>query len=84
MGRRYRRSPGQIQSNLRMVLSGWGLVGTGGAEIDWDVAANIGYQFNDTVSAVAGYRALGVNYRNDGFVFDTVQQGPILGLTVKF
>jgi hypothetical protein len=65
-------------------VSGWGLVGTGGANVDWDVAANIGYQFNDTISAVAGYRALGVNYRDDGFVFDTVQQGPILGLTVKF
>lgn len=65
-------------------ISGWGLVGTGGANIDWDVAANIGYQFNDTISAVAGYRAVGVNYRNDGFVFDTVQQGPILGMTVKF
>jgi len=65
-------------------VSGWGLVGTGGANIDWDVAANIGYQFNDTISAVAGYRALGVNYRSDGFVFDTVQQGPILGMTVKF
>jgi hypothetical protein len=65
-------------------VSGWGFVGTGGANIDWDVAANIGYQFNDTFSAVAGYRALGVNYRNDGFIFDTVQQGPILGVTVKF
>jgi opacity protein-like surface antigen len=65
-------------------ISGWGLVGTGGANVDWDVAANIGYQFNDTISAVAGYRALGVNYRDDGFVFDTVQQGPILGVTVKF
>lgn len=65
-------------------VSGWGLVGTGGADIDWDVAANIGYQINDTFSAVAGYRALGVDYRKDGFVFDTVQQGPILGLTVKF
>jgi hypothetical protein len=65
-------------------VSGWGFVGTGGANIDWDVAANIGYQFNDTFSAIAGYRALGVNYRSDGFVFDTVQQGPILGMTVKF
>ena len=65
-------------------VSGWGLVGTGGADIDWDVAASIGYQFNDTISAVAGYRALGVDYRSDGFVFDTVQQGPILGMTLKF
>ena len=40
------------------------------------VAAAIGYRFSDTVSAVAGYRALGVDYSNDGFLFDVVQQGP--------
>ncbi|WEX77480.1 hypothetical protein PYH37_002278 [Sinorhizobium numidicum] len=65
-------------------LTGWGLVGAGGADLDWDVAAAIGYRFSDTVSAVAGYRALGVDYSNDGFVFDVVQQGPILGLVVRF
>lgn len=65
-------------------LTGWGLVGAGGADLDWDVAAAIGYNFNDTVSALAGYRALGVDYSNDGFVFDVVQQGPMLGLKVKF
>ncbi|WP_457588653.1 hypothetical protein [Ensifer canadensis] len=65
-------------------VTGWGLVGGGGADIDWDVAATVGYKFNDTFSAVAGYRALGVDYSNDGFVFDVVQQGPILGLVVKF
>jgi hypothetical protein len=65
-------------------LSAWGFVGAGGADIDWDVAAGVGYQFNDTISAIAGYRAMGVDYRQDGFVFDTVQQGPILGLTVRF
>lgn len=65
-------------------LTGWGLVGAGAADLDWDVAAVVGYRFNDTVSAVAGYRALGVDYSNDGFVFDVVQQGPILGLTVRF
>lgn len=65
-------------------LTGWGLIGAGGADLDWDVAAAIGYNFNDTVSALAGYRALGVDYSNDGFVFDVVQQGPMLGLKVKF
>ncbi|TCN33348.1 hypothetical protein [Sinorhizobium americanum] len=65
-------------------LTGWGLVGAGQADLDWDVAAAIGYRFSDTVSAVAGYRALGVDYSNDGFLFDVVQQGPILGLVVKF
>ncbi|ASP69383.1 hypothetical protein [Sinorhizobium meliloti] len=65
-------------------LTGWGLVGAGGADLDWDVAAAIGYRFSDTVSAVAGYRALGVDYSDDGFVFDVVEQGPILGLVVRF
>ena len=65
-------------------LTGWGLVGAGQADLDWDVAAAIGYRFSDTISAVAGYRALGVDYSDDGFVFDVVQQGPILGLVVRF
>ncbi|EPE96292.1 hypothetical protein [Rhizobium grahamii] len=65
-------------------LAGWGIVGGGGADIDWDVAATVGYKFNDSISAVAGYRALGVDYSNDGFVFDAVQQGPILGVVVHF
>jgi hypothetical protein len=68
----------------KVYLTGWGLVGGGGADIDWDVAGGIGYQFNDTVSAVAGYRALGVDYSDDGFVFDVVQQGPILGVVLRF
>ena len=60
------------------------MVGAGGAKVDWDVAAALGYRFNDRVSAVAGYRALGVNYDKDGFVFDVVQQGPIMGLVMRF
>ena len=65
-------------------LTGWGMVGAGGANVDWDVAAALGYRINERFSAVAGYRALGVNYRNDGFVFDVVQQGPIMGLIMRF
>ncbi|MDC7741219.1 DUF481 domain-containing protein [Rhizobium binxianense] len=65
-------------------LTGWGLVGAGGADVDWDVALGLGYKFNDTFSAVAGYRALGVDYDNDGFVFDVVQQGPIVGVAIRF
>ena len=65
-------------------LTGWGLVGGGGADLDWDVGLGLGYKFNDTISAVAGYRALGVDYENDGFVFDVVQQGPIIGVSFHF
>ena len=65
-------------------LTGWGIVGAGGADIDWDVGLGLGYRFSDTISAVAGYRAVGVDYDNDGFIFDTVQQGPILGVSIRF
>lgn len=65
-------------------VTGWGLVGAGGADIDWDVMAGVGYAINETFSATLGYRALGVNYSSDSFVFDAVQQGPIAGLTIRF
>lgn len=65
-------------------LTGWGLVGAGGADVDWDVAAALGYRFNERFSMVAGYRALGVDYSDDGFLFDVVQQGPIFGLVMHF
>lgn len=68
----------------RVYASGWGLIGAGGADIDWDVAAILGYDFNERISAVAGYRALGVDYSNDEFLFDVVQQGPILGMVLRF
>ncbi|MBV7518361.1 hypothetical protein [Ensifer sp. ENS12] len=75
---------GKYSLTPEVYLTGWGLVGGGGADIDWDIALGVGYEFNDRISAIAGYRALGVNYRDDGFVFDAVQQGPILGLALRF
>jgi len=65
-------------------VSGWGVVGAGQAKIDWDVAGTFGYKLRDNLSAVAGYRALGVNYNHDDFVYDVVQKGPILGLVMHF
>ncbi|MCX2721739.1 hypothetical protein [Roseibium salinum] len=75
---------GEYMITPRIFLTGWGFVGAGGADLDWDVAGAVGYAFNDTFSAVAGYRALGVDYSNDGFEFDVVQQGPMLGLKLQF
>src|SRR5262245_24347937 len=65
-------------------MTGWGLIGAGAADIDWDVGGGLGYRFNNTWSAVLGYRAVGVNYTNDNFVFDVVEQGPILGVAIHF
>lgn len=76
--------PRQRNKGTEIYLTGWGLVGGGGADIDWDVALGIGYEINERISAIAGYRALGVDYSNDGFLFDAVQQGPIVGLAINF
>jgi hypothetical protein len=65
-------------------LTGSAMIGAGGADLDWDVLAAVGYKFNDTVCAVAGYRALGVNYSNDGFTYDMIQHGPIIGAVIRF
>ena len=65
-------------------LMGWGLVGAGEDDIDWDVAGGIGYRFNDAISAIAGYRALGVNYEEDGFLSNAAPQGPVRGFVFRF
>lgn len=75
---------GRYDLTDKLYLTSWGLVGGGGARIDWDVAAGIGYAFSDRISAIVGYRALGVDYRDGGYVFDAVQQGPILGVSLRF
>lgn len=65
-------------------VTGWGLVGAGQARLDWDATAAFGYQFKNNFSAVLGYRALGVNYNRNGFIYNVVQQGPIMGLAYRF
>lgn len=65
-------------------LTGWGMVGAGGADIDWDVMAGLGYNWKDSISAVVGYRALGVDYSNGSLTNDTVEHGPIVGVVFRF
>ncbi len=63
-----------------------GDIGGFGAESDltWQAVAGIGYQFSPSVSAVVGYRAMGVDYDKGGFLIDTVSHGPALGLSFTF
>lgn len=44
----------------------------------------VGYAIDQRWSAFAGYRAMKVDYRNGSFIFDALQQGPVLGLTSRF
>lgn len=66
--------------------TGWAMIGGFGVGSDlmWDLMGGAGYDFNDTFSLFAGYRAMSVDYSNDGFVYDVVEKGPVAALVMKF
>jgi hypothetical protein len=67
-------------------VMGWGLVGGFGvsSKFMWDAMAGVGYDFNKNFSMTVGYRGVGDDYRNNGFVYDIVQSGPIVGFYFNF
>jgi hypothetical protein len=67
-------------------LTSWALIGGFGAgsKVSWDVFGGVGYSFNQTTSAVIGYRALGVDYVRGGYVYDVVQKGPMAAFVFRF
>jgi len=54
------------------------------SDFTWGLLGTLGYQFNDWLSARAGYRRLEVDYEDDGFVWDVELSGPIVGATFRF
>lgn len=64
----------------------WGMIGGFGVGSDlmWDVMGGAGYSFNDHFSLFAGYRAVSVDYSDNGFVYDVVEQGPIAAAVFQF
>ncbi|MDQ0315338.1 outer membrane beta-barrel protein [Amorphus orientalis] len=75
---------GRFDMTERAYLTGWALAGAGGADFGWDVLGGVGYDLNDRFSAVAGYRAAGVDYQSGTFEYDVTIQGPILGVVYRF
>jgi predicted secreted protein len=75
---------GQYSLTDSVFLSGWAMVGGGSSDYNWDLLGSVGYKFNDRFSAMAGYRAQGIDFEKGSFVFNQVLQGPIIGGTIKF
>jgi opacity protein-like surface antigen len=67
-------------------VSSWGMIGGFGvgSELMWDVMAGAGYAFTEHFDVFAGYRAVSVDYSDDGFVYDMVQQGPVMAGVFRF
>jgi hypothetical protein len=76
----------RIDTDTDFYFTGWGMVGGFGvgSDFNWDVMGGVGYEWTDHFSTVLGYRALGVDYEDDGFVYDVVQQGVALGAVFNF
>ncbi len=67
-------------------VASWAMVGGFGigSDLMWDVMAGAGYSFTEHFDVFAGYRAVSVDYSDDGFVYDIVQQGPVMAGVFRF
>jgi hypothetical protein len=69
---------GQSRFYLAGFMGGGGAAG--GSDSFYDLTANVGYQFSESIVTSIGYRVFDVDYDNDSFVYDVKQEGWLLGL----
>ncbi len=77
---------GRYNLSEKFYLTGKADVGgfTVGCDLTWTAEAALGCQLGRNLFAEVGYRALGVDYDEDGFVLDTVTHGPQVTLGFNF
>jgi hypothetical protein len=71
--------------NQQFFIQGYADVGGFGvsSKSTWQLAGLAGYQHSPTVSFVAGYRYMAVDYNRSGFIWDVSMSGPVFGATFK-
>lgn len=63
---------------------GYADAGAGGSKFTYQFFAGLGVHITNRLSFAFGYRYLDVNYRKDGFVYDTALRGPVIGGGFRF
>jgi hypothetical protein len=58
--------------------------GGGASKYQWDIYSGVGYSFNRSWAALAGYRVFKVDYSDGGFIYDVLQHGPLVGLQYRW
>jgi hypothetical protein len=53
-------------------------------DVTWQAFGGIGYNFNKTIAAFAGYRYLDIQHSAGRFDYKISQQGPMLGVAFRF
>lgn len=72
--------------SVRGDIGGFGL----GSDFSWNVQAGVGYEVSSLFSLVLQYKALDVDFENDGIgtadflSYDTTTHGPLLGFVFRF
>jgi opacity protein-like surface antigen len=59
-------------------------VGGGVSKVTWQLYGGTGYNFSDSFALSIGWRYIGVDYDEDGFLFDTTLSGLLTGLKFRF
>lgn len=54
------------------------------SKLTWQALAALGYDATESTRVLVGYRALGYDHDRDGFLYDTVMHGPIIGAGIGF
>jgi len=77
---------GSWNLNDRWLVQGGGDIGGFGVNSDliWQANLAIGYRFTASLIGLVGYRGLGVDYSDGGFLVDTVAHGPVIGMSFRF
>jgi hypothetical protein len=65
---------------VRGEVGGFGV----GADLMWQVEAVLGINLTRSIFTEVGYRALGIDYNNDGLLFDAVMHGPQITTGITF
>lgn len=76
---------GRYDITDRLYAKGQGIVGgLASSDVTWDASATIGFEVIDEIDLYAGFRSMGVDFNDKGFVFDMNYYGPIIGGVLKF
>ena len=67
-------------TGVRGEIGGFGV----GSDLMWEVEGVIGINLTHCIFTEVGYRALSVDYENDGLLFDTITHGPQITTGITF